>query len=190
MLGLQKGRVQYWQVSRGGREQRRMRPPSTQRLGGHELTVAGCATGGHQEALSPVYAPNGLGYRSPRQSVEADMSDETQESLITDEMRAAVGKESDPTTLEIDKTSVRMFARAVGYTDPVYYDEEAAKAAGYRSLPAPPGYLGTPDLRSEQAHRAPATHRSPWSPAGRIEAHAERRHGRRVPWPTSARAMS
>ena len=72
------------------------------------------------------------------------MSDETQESLITDEMRAAIGKESEPTTLEIDKTSVRMFARAVGYSDPVYYDETAAQAAGYRSLPAPPGYLGTP----------------------------------------------
>ncbi len=72
------------------------------------------------------------------------MSDETQESLITDEMRAAIGKESEPTTLEIDKTSVRMFARAVGYSDPVYYDEAAAQAAGYRSLPAPPGYLGTP----------------------------------------------
>ena len=71
------------------------------------------------------------------------MSDSTQESLITDEMRAAIGKESEPTRLEIDKTSVRMFARSVGYTDPVYYDEEAAKAAGYRSLPAPPGYLGT-----------------------------------------------
>ncbi len=72
------------------------------------------------------------------------MSDATQESLITDEMRAAIGKESEPTTLEVDKTSVRMFARSVGYTDPVYYDEAAAKAAGYRSLPAPPGYLGTP----------------------------------------------
>ena len=72
------------------------------------------------------------------------MSDETQESLITDEMRAAIGNESEPTTLEIDKTSVRMFARAVGYNDPVYYDEAAAQAAGYRSLPAPPGYLGTP----------------------------------------------
>lgn len=72
------------------------------------------------------------------------MSDEARESLITDEMRAQIGKESEPTTLEIDKTSVRMFARAVGYTDPVYYDEGAAKAAGYRSLPAPPGYLGTP----------------------------------------------
>ncbi len=72
------------------------------------------------------------------------MSDATQESLITEEMRAQIGKESGPTTLEIDKTSVRMFARSVGYADPVYYDEAAAKAAGYRSLPAPPGYLGTP----------------------------------------------
>ena len=72
------------------------------------------------------------------------MSDATQESLITDEMRAQIGQESEPTTLEADKTSVRMFARSVGYTDPVYYDEEAAQAAGYRSLPAPPGYLGTP----------------------------------------------
>ena len=72
------------------------------------------------------------------------MTDATQESLVTDEMRAQIGKESESTTLEIDKTSVRMFARSVGYTDPVYYDEEAAKAAGYRSLPAPPGYLGTP----------------------------------------------
>lgn len=72
------------------------------------------------------------------------MSDETRDSLITDEMRARIGVESAPVTLEIDKTSVRMFARAVGYTDPVYYDEEAARAAGYRGLPAPPGYLGTP----------------------------------------------
>lgn len=69
---------------------------------------------------------------------------EIQDSLITDEMRAAIGKRSDPTTYEIDKTSVRMFARAVGYTDPVFYDEAEAKKAGYRSLPAPPGYLGTP----------------------------------------------
>jgi hypothetical protein len=32
----------------------------------------------------------------------------------------------------------------VGYTDLVYYDVEAAKKAGYRDLPAPPTYLGTP----------------------------------------------
>ena len=72
------------------------------------------------------------------------MSETAEESLITDEMRAFVGQESEPWTCEVEKGGVRMFARAVGQTDPVYYDEEAAQKAGYRSLPAPPGYLGTP----------------------------------------------
>jgi acyl dehydratase len=63
---------------------------------------------------------------------------------ITDEMRAAIGKETPPWTYEVTTTSVRAFARGVGYTDPVYFDVEAARKAGYRSLPAPPTYLGTP----------------------------------------------
>ena len=64
--------------------------------------------------------------------------------LITDEMRAQIGKESEPTTSEVEKTAIRIFARSVGHTDPIYYDEAAAKAAGFRGLVAPPGYLGTP----------------------------------------------
>ncbi len=67
-----------------------------------------------------------------------------QASVITDEMRAAIGQESAPVTFEVDKNSCRMFARAVGYSDPVYYDEAAARSAGYRSIPAPPGFLGHP----------------------------------------------
>ena len=63
---------------------------------------------------------------------------------LTDEMRSQIGKESPPYTLEVTSTSVRAFARGVGYTDPVYYDREAARRAGYRDLPAPPTYLGTP----------------------------------------------
>ncbi|MBI2761611.1 MAG: MaoC family dehydratase N-terminal domain-containing protein [Chloroflexi bacterium] len=67
-----------------------------------------------------------------------------EESIINDEMRAVIGVESPPWTLEVDKTAIRMFARSVGYTDPLYYDEDFAKSKGYRSLPAPPHYLGTP----------------------------------------------
>ena len=67
-----------------------------------------------------------------------------EEFEITDAMRAKIGTESPPWPYEVTTTSVRAFARGVGYTDPVYFDEEAAKAAGYRSLPAPPTYLGTP----------------------------------------------
>lgn len=62
---------------------------------------------------------------------------------LTDDMKAQIGKESPPWDFEVTTTSVRMFARGVGYTDPVYYDVEAAKKAGYRSLPVPPTYLGT-----------------------------------------------
>lgn len=65
------------------------------------------------------------------------------QSVITDEMRAQIGKESEPTTFEVEKTGCRMFARAVGYSDLIFYDEEYAKSKGCRSIVAPPGYLGT-----------------------------------------------
>jgi acyl dehydratase len=66
------------------------------------------------------------------------------QSAITDEMRASIGREGPPSRHEMDKTAIRMFARAVGHTDPIYYDEEYAKSKGYRSLVAPPAFLGTP----------------------------------------------
>ncbi|MBI1885599.1 MAG: MaoC family dehydratase N-terminal domain-containing protein [Chloroflexi bacterium] len=73
-----------------------------------------------------------------------------QASLITDEMRAAVGRESEPVTFEVDKTACRMFARAVGYTDPIFYDEQYARAKGYRSVVAPPAFLGHPVITPGQ----------------------------------------
>jgi len=63
---------------------------------------------------------------------------------IKEEWKAQLGLNSPPWTYEVTTTSVRAFARGVGYTDPVYYDIDAAKKAGYRNLPAPPCYLGTP----------------------------------------------
>jgi acyl dehydratase len=49
-----------------------------------------------------------------------------------------VGKESPPSTIHVDKARIRQFARAVGLTDPAYYDEAEAKKRGYPSLIAPP----------------------------------------------------
>src|SRR3954447_15971007 len=63
---------------------------------------------------------------------------------LTDEIRAQFGVESEPWTYEVTTTGIRAFARGVGYDDPIYYDVEAARAAGYQELPAPPCYLGTP----------------------------------------------
>lgn len=73
------------------------------------------------------------------------MADEAEfESVITDEMRTQIGVDREPVEFEVTTTSVRMFARAVGYDDPVYYDRAEAQRRGYANLPAPPGYLGTP----------------------------------------------
>jgi hypothetical protein len=58
---------------------------------------------------------------------------------LTEEMRAVVGVESEPWPVELTTTSIRAFARGVGYTDARYYE-----AGDDGSLPAPPCYLGTP----------------------------------------------
>ena len=72
---------------------------------------------------------------------------QAKQSVITEEMRAAVGVAGPATTLEVEKTNCRMFARSVGHTDAIFYDEAAARARGYRSIVAPPGFLGTPIFR-------------------------------------------
>jgi acyl dehydratase len=80
---------------------------------------------------------------------------QAKESVITDEMRAAVGVEGPAITLEVEKTNCRMYARSVGHTDPIFYDEAAAKARGYRGIVAPPGFLGTPVFRPGSGGGAP-----------------------------------
>jgi hypothetical protein len=79
----------------------------------------------------------------------------TADSVISDEMRAAIGVEGPPTVMEVERTNCRMFARSVGHTDAIFYDEAAAKARGYRGVVAPPGFLGTPIFRPGGAGSVP-----------------------------------
>ncbi len=61
---------------------------------------------------------------------------------LTDEMKAAIGTSGPATTYEVSAQGIRTFARAVGYQNPVYYDEAAALDKGHQALPAPPGFFG------------------------------------------------
>ena len=54
--------------------------------------------------------------------------------------KSKIGHKFPPFTVELEKGSLRLFANAIGETNPIYTDEEAAKEAGYRSLPMPPTY--------------------------------------------------
>jgi acyl dehydratase len=50
----------------------------------------------------------------------------------------AVGKEWPPASFEVLAERIEQYASAVGEDNPVYHDAEAAKAAGFRDLVAPP----------------------------------------------------
>jgi acyl dehydratase len=62
--------------------------------------------------------------------------------------RAHIGRTWPPFEVEVEKGRLRLFAKAIGETRPVYHDEAAARAAGYRSILAPPTFafcLGADD---------------------------------------------
>jgi acyl dehydratase len=50
--------------------------------------------------------------------------------------QALIGKEYPPIRYEVGREKLREFAAAVGETDPLYHDEEAARAAGHPDIPA------------------------------------------------------
>lgn len=55
--------------------------------------------------------------------------------------KSLIGRELGVTTAEVEKGRLRAFAHAIGETDPVYFDEAAARDAGHPSLPVPPTFL-------------------------------------------------
>jgi acyl dehydratase len=54
--------------------------------------------------------------------------------------KSVIGKESPPGRITLRADSMREFAKAIGETNPVYFDSQAARAAGYADIVATPTY--------------------------------------------------
>lgn len=67
--------------------------------------------------------------------------------------RQWIGRTLPPSVLTIERGRLRLFAKAIGETDPVYLEESAARDAGYADLPAPPTFLFAAELDSGAVDR-------------------------------------
>ena len=63
------------------------------------------------------------------------------ESVITQEMRDAIGVESDPVVNEVERGAIIKFAQEIGDDSPIYNDEQVARETRYGGIVAPPTFL-------------------------------------------------
>ncbi len=73
-------------------------------------------------------------------------------ALVTEQARRWADRPFAPATFEVGRNDVLRYAYAVGATDPVHTDADAARAAGYRDLLAPPYFPYV--VRMHAAHLA------------------------------------
>lgn len=48
----------------------------------------------------------------------------------------------EPLAVDVEAGRLKLFAKAIGETNPIYFDVQAARAAGHPHLPAPPSFMG------------------------------------------------
>ena len=65
-------------------------------------------------------------------------------------MRNLVGKTYPAFSVDVDRRWIRTFAEAIGETSPIHRDEDAARAAGYAAIPAPPTFAFTIAMEARQ----------------------------------------
>jgi len=64
-------------------------------------------------------------------------------SLISEEMRKAVGRLLSICITKIERSKIKMFVEATGDPNPLFQDEEYARKSSYGGCLVPPGYLIT-----------------------------------------------
>jgi hypothetical protein len=84
-------------------------------------------------ARSPARAVGGYGASLDEEDTVAEGAASHEELL-----KGIIGKSTGTTRVVVERGPVSHFADAVGSTSPIYRNLEAAKAAGFRSIPAPP----------------------------------------------------
>jgi acyl dehydratase len=82
-----------------------------------------------------------------------------QPSIITPELRAAVGLESKPVQVEIERSAIRKYAAAIQDPNPIYYDEAFARRTPHGTVIAPPTFVCSLETGGEDLQiPIPATH--------------------------------
>ncbi len=69
--------------------------------------------------------------------------------MITEEMKARIGKQLNTKILCIDQRMVDQYLEAIGDSNPIWKDKVAAMKAGYADIPVPPGLLSTMQMEGD-----------------------------------------
>lgn len=72
-------------------------------------------------------------------------------SVITEEMRSSIGVPTEPWIVGCERGAMARYADAVGDANPVYRDEDYARACAYGGIVAPPIFLGWPVSQGQSA---------------------------------------
>jgi acyl dehydratase len=62
-----------------------------------------------------------------------------------------IGVVSEPRRVDVERGFLKFFAQATGETNPIYFDEKAARAAGHRDILMPPTYVFSLQLSAPAA---------------------------------------
>jgi acyl dehydratase len=90
------------------------------------------------------------------------------ESMITEEMRKAIGVESEPGVIEVEKETVRRVADALGDPNPLWRDDEYARKTSHGGIIAfpiafhPSSRAGNPNVHYESPARGSAVGGDEW----------------------------
>lgn len=61
-----------------------------------------------------------------------------------------IGTEFTPYTFDVEKGRIKFFAQAIGEKNPIHFNEDAAKDAGYKTIVAPPTFPFVLDLEGPE----------------------------------------